>query len=88
MIAYVIFPFVINAIVTNKFYLGWWFVESSLSSSEWFAFFASYIGNIGTILFGWIAYWQTELINRQSEQAQAQQIQINDLKQIVVQYQV
>lgn len=49
---------------------------------------ASYIGNIGTIFFGWIAYWQTELINQQSRQTEQQQVQIDHLKDIVVKYQV
>lgn len=87
LVFYVGFPLTLNAVITNKWY--WKFpIQSSLSETEWFAFFASYIGNIGTIFFGWLAYWQTELIKQESEKTKQQQIQIDHLKDIVVKYQV
>ncbi len=88
LISYLVFPLIINVVITGRLYLGWHLVESSLLPEEWFAFLASYVGNIGTILFGWIAYWQTEVINRQSKQAKEQQDQIDELKRIAVQYQI
>ena len=85
--ACMMFPLLVNAIISNHWYpfLG---IGSHLKSSEWFAFWVSYSGSIVSILLGWIAYRQTELISNQNKQADAQRKQIEHLQELISSYQL
>ena len=66
LFCYLCIPFVLNVAFEGNWY-SFMKIPSSFTEKEWFGFLASYVGNIGTIVFGWIAFWQTEIINKQSE---------------------
>ena len=40
--------------------------ESLMEVNEWFGFLGSYLGAVGTIVIGIVAYMQTDIINKQS----------------------
>ena len=65
-VVYAMIPIFLNCFVRHGVPRGlsaW----SAFSSDVWFSFIGSYAGAIGTIIVGWIAYRQTEIIRQQDD---------------------
>lgn len=57
---------VIEMIITNK-YLGFEFLHTEFTNSEWFSFTASYLGAIGSVFIGSIALYQNKKYKEESD---------------------
>lgn len=92
--AIIAFPVALNDIITYKLYL-FFPIESEIDKMDWFSFMGSYVGAIGTIVCGWVAYRQNALMQEQQRQSDEQKLLIENqreqsikLHEMLSQYQV
>lgn len=83
----VAFPLILNAIITNHWYFAFP-IESSLNEEQWFSFLGSYVGMVGTVICGWVAYRQNAVIQQQQNQFEVQNKQMLSLQDQINRYQV
>lgn len=82
-----LFPISLNAIITNKWYLEFP-IDSDLQPTDWFAFAGSYIGAVGTVVCGWVAYRQNKMMTKQQNILDQQHSQMEQLQGILTKYQI
>lgn len=68
-IGLIFLPIVLDRFFAWKLYMLWcgFGIRSPRTEAEWFGFLGSYLGAAGTVLIGIVAYWQTHIISKQSE---------------------
>lgn len=84
-------PIVIDRFFAHEGYMVWcrWMkIESPMKVGEWFGFLGSYLGVIGTIMIGIVAYWQTHIINKQSEGLSDLQKQMAEMQKEISDFQI
>lgn len=70
MIVLIGIPLIIDRFLVHEVYLVWcrrFDVESPMKVGGWFGFLGSYLGVVGTIIAGIVAYRQVDIINEQNE---------------------
>lgn len=75
------FPVIVDRLLTHQCYsllfqIGWMKEPSILDESDWFSFLGSYLGAIGTIVIGMIAYQQSQRLGELQEQVNQMQKEI------------
>lgn len=94
IILIIAFPFCLDQLILHKWYIAIP-IESSRDAEEWMDFLGSYLGIVGTIVMGALAYWQTGVnrkqdqeIEKQKESIEIQNREIRDLQAQVAAYQI
>lgn len=84
---FILFPIILNAIITHKWYLKFP-INSDIDPTDWFAFAGSYIGALGTVVCGWVAYRQNHMMAKQQKILDEQQSQMQQLQGLLAKYQI
>lgn len=87
----VIFPFLLDRFLAHRVYMLWcqfMKLESPATVGEWLSFLGSYLGVAGTVIIGLVAYWQTSIINRQSEGLNRLQEKVMEMQKELTDFQI
>ena len=87
----IVIPLALDRFFAHELYMIWFGslvkVESPMEVGEWFGFLGSYLGVVGTIIIGIIAYWQANTINQQSKYLNDLQVKIGEIQQEINDFQ-
>lgn len=84
-------PLIIDRFLAHEVYLVWcrrFDVESPMKVGEWFGFLGSYLGVVGTIIVGIVAYRQAYTINEQNENYNRLQEKIAEMQKEITDFQL
>lgn len=73
-------PIWLDQVILNKWYIVLP-MESARTADEWMDFLGSYLGVVGTIVAGALAYWQTRVNREQDKEIEKQKQDIEDQNQ-------